>query len=84
MKESGLRSFLKAFDKYSMEFIDVFAAGLITFGNATENHIELFQTLLKYACTDTIHYMQVLSDISTVLISTSRGRKALIDSGALS
>ena len=42
MKESGLRSFLKAFDRYSMEFIDVFAAGLITFGNATENHIELF------------------------------------------
>lgn len=81
MQESGLIGYIRALRMHQEEFVDVFVAGIVQFG--TDNYIELMVEHLRRSSENNLEYMRILQQSVPLLGHTAKGRKALIDSGAI-
>jgi len=81
MNEPGLLGYIRALQLHHGEFGEVFAAGLVQYG--VGNYVELLVEHLKRLSESTLEYLRMLQQVVPVLGATARGRKALVDSGAL-
>ena len=81
MNEAGLLGYIRALRMHQSDFQELFVAALVQFGN--ENYIELMIEHLRRWSTNNLEYLRILQQTVPVMGHTARGRKALIDSGAL-
>jgi hypothetical protein len=79
--ETGLKAFLRAHYRHGADFIESFGAFLVQ--ASFNNYIEFFTHHLRINCDSNVHYLSVIQDVFNILIKTSNGRTALIDSGVM-
>ena len=79
LTEPGLKAFLRAYRKHSSDFMEQFIAFLIQAG--MDNYIDLFTNQLRISSINNFEYLGLVQDMFELMLSTSGGRKAFIDSG---
>jgi hypothetical protein len=73
---------IRAHAMHNVEVVDIFAAFLVSFGR--DNYIELFTFQLKNHSVNELEYFRLIQDLTPTLASTTKGKYAFIESGALS
>lgn len=81
LNEAGLRAYMRALRQHQGDFIEQFSASIVQFG--TDNYVELFTHHLRAQSDGPLEFIRAMQESVGVLSQTARGRKALIDSGAL-
>lgn len=81
MNEPGLLGFIRALRIHQEDFTEMLLAALIQYG--ADNPIELLVEHLRRWSENDLEYLSILQQTVPLMGQTAKGRKALIDSGAL-
>lgn len=81
LNEPGLQTMLRAYHKHGAQFIDQFVAFLVHVG--LHNEVEMFTNQLRLNCQGNLEYLALMWDVTSTMLATEAGRKALVDSTAI-